>query len=139
MEEFELAQPGDGSEERPLLPYSEDEINNSEEMKRYLARQYGVPEGSSWDAVWSARDIHERRRSAELLGLLPDASPEEIREAAEKQGVDLFDLKLGLPRDATAHEALRAESAGVYAMQSAVAEEMRFNRAKRINPIKPLE
>lgn len=59
----------EGVPQEEPLPYHEDEIEDSEEWRRYLVKKLGLPEDASWETVQTAEeaDFYKTRYTPQVL------------------------------------------------------------------------
>jgi hypothetical protein len=111
------------------LPFHEDEIDQSEEMRSYKAKQFDLPETTSWDDVIAFEDKKIHKDSAKVLGLDESASWEQILSAEDGEGERVSAaLLLGLPKDATYGEITELRDKKKTELHRKIAQEMVKNR-----------
>src|SRR3989339_817278 len=88
--------------------YDED-IEDSEEMRLYEAQRLGLPPNTSREDIRDADDEHERKSSAKVLNLPEDATWDQIWEAENGEGERVSRaLLFGLDRN-TSHTDINKE------------------------------
>ena len=110
----------------------EDEIDQSEEMRLYMARKHGLDESASWDTISATDDEDIRKKSASVLGLDDNASWDQIHAAEEGQGDRVSSaLLLGLDRDATYADIVAERTRQQRELHRIVAEQMKQNQSPK--------
>ena len=141
---FELEKTGNEIEVVSNLPYSREEIEGREEMRKHEARELGLSEDASFDEIAEKKDAVSFAKIAVALGLPEDTSYEEVIEGEKKTGDIHFGYRvmLGLGKDSTDEDIIEARRRADEQEEEKiriVAEEMRFNRAKNISPLERSE
>lgn len=121
------------------LPFDVSDIENSDEMRVYKAKELGLVETASWDQINELEDKISLAKIATFLGLPEDTTSQEITKAEEKTniaGIGYLAI-IGAKPDSTPEEIdqiIKADEERRFQLFRKISEEMIFNRAKNITP-----
>ncbi len=117
------------------LPFHEDDIEGSEEMKIYEAKECGLPIDAPWDEIAEKQDQMYISKLAVSLGLSKDASHEEVMAEEARLGIPNagYFTALGVSLDASKEEiekAVNEDKLKKRVLLKKIAEEIILNREK---------